>query len=107
MEHEGRERDDNYKADGYQRIGKRQRQTRQNEQPEHSTQTVCAQAADDIGIKHGRQKQVAQLARTVPVVFMTYDILEDQGEDIRALPLEERRARLEVRVRLKPGSTTL
>ena len=34
----------------------------------------------------GRQKQVAQLARTVPVVFMTYDMLEDDGEDIRGLP---------------------
>ena len=38
----------------------------------------------------GRQKQVAQLARTVPVVFMTYDILEDRGEDIRGLPQAER-----------------
>jgi DNA ligase-1 len=60
----------------------------------------------------GRQKQVAQLARTVPVVFMTYDILEDGGEDIRALPLGERRRRLEERagadseeVRLKPDAT--
>ena len=52
----------------------------------------------------GRQKQVAQLARTVPVVFMTYDILEDHGEDIRGLPQVERRARLEVR--LKPDTTT-
>ena len=32
----------------------------------------------------GRQKQVAQLVRDVPVVFMTYDILEDDGDDIRA-----------------------
>ena len=31
----------------------------------------------------GRQKQVAQMVRTVPVVFMTYDLLEDHGEDIR------------------------
>jgi DNA ligase 1 len=46
----------------------------------------------------GRQKQVAQLARTVPVVFMTYDILEDGGEDIRSLPLDERRQRLESRL---------
>ncbi len=46
----------------------------------------------------GRQKQVAQLARTVPVVFMTYDILEDHGEDIRGLPQAERRERLEVRL---------
>jgi DNA ligase-1 len=43
----------------------------------------------------GRQQQVAQLARAVPVVFMTYDILETEGVDIRALPLAERRARLE------------
>ena len=42
----------------------------------------------------GRQKQVAQMARLVPVVFMTYDILEQDGADIRALPLRERRARL-------------
>ena len=63
----------------------------------------------------GRQKQVAQLARAVPVVFMTYDILEDEGIDIRGLPQVERRARLEGRlkpamteeqVRLKPDATT-
>ena len=42
----------------------------------------------------GRQKQVAQMAKVVPVVFMTYDILEERGEDIRSLPLAERRARL-------------
>jgi DNA ligase-1 len=51
----------------------------------------------------GRQKQVAQLVRTVPVVFMTYDLLEDHGEDIRAKPLAERRALMEVR--LKPDTT--
>jgi DNA ligase-1 len=44
----------------------------------------------------GRQKQVALLARTVPVVFMIYDILEDGGEDIRAQPQDERRQRLEL-----------
>jgi DNA ligase-1 len=42
----------------------------------------------------GRQKQVAQMARAVPVVFMTYDILEDGGGDIREQPLSARRARL-------------
>jgi len=42
----------------------------------------------------GRQKQVAQMARAVPVVFMTYDILEDSGVDIREQPLSARRARL-------------
>ena len=42
----------------------------------------------------GRQKQVAQMARAVPVVFMTYDLLEAHGEDLRHLPLLDRRARL-------------
>jgi DNA ligase-1 len=54
----------------------------------------------------GRQKQVAQLARTVPVVFMTYDILEDLGEDIRGLAQAERRARLEVRLQPETSTTT-
>ena len=55
----------------------------------------------------GRQKQVARLARAVPVVFMTYDILEDRGEDIRPLPLDERRQRLERQleeIRLEPDA---
>ena len=59
----------------------------------------------------GRQKEVAQMARAVPVVFMTYDILEDAGEDVRALPLVERRARLlrllEPHSGTSPASTVL
>ena len=43
----------------------------------------------------GRQKQVAQMSRAVPVVFMAYDLLEHGGEDIRQRPLSERRRRLE------------
>jgi DNA ligase-1 len=43
----------------------------------------------------GRQKQVAQMSRAVPVVFMAYDVLEAGGQDIRQLPLDERRQRLE------------
>jgi DNA ligase-1 len=42
----------------------------------------------------GRQKQVAQLVRAVPVVFMAYDILEDGGADIRERSLRARRDRL-------------
>jgi DNA ligase 1 len=41
-----------------------------------------------------RQKQLAQIMRAVPVVFMTYDILELNGSDVRDLPLETRRAAL-------------
>lgn len=43
----------------------------------------------------GRQKQVAQMARAVPVVFMTYDMLEEDGKDIRGEMQQERRRRLE------------
>ena len=43
----------------------------------------------------GRQKQVAQMSRAVPVVFMAYDILEHEGADIRHRAIGERRALLE------------
>ena len=46
----------------------------------------------------GRQKQVAQMARAVPVVFMTYDILEDEAVDVRNRPLADRRPRLQARL---------
>ncbi len=42
----------------------------------------------------GRQKQVAQVMRAVPVVFVAYDILERDGLDIRQRPLSQRRAML-------------
>jgi DNA ligase-1 len=42
----------------------------------------------------GRHKQVAQMVRAVPVVFMAYDILEHGGRDIRDTPLHVRRERL-------------
>jgi DNA ligase 1 len=43
----------------------------------------------------GRQKLVAQMVHAVPVVFMTYDILESGGRDVRDAPLFERREMLE------------
>lgn len=42
----------------------------------------------------GRQKQIAQVMRTVPVVFVGYDALEREGIDIRPQPLAIRRAAL-------------
>ena len=39
----------------------------------------------------GRQKQVAQVMRAVPVVFVVYDVLERDGVDVRSAPLAERR----------------
>jgi DNA ligase-1 len=46
----------------------------------------------------GRQKQVAQMVRAVPVVFMAYDLLENEGVDVRERPLEQRRQLLEALV---------
>jgi DNA ligase-1 len=43
----------------------------------------------------GRRLHVQRAARHVPVVFMAYDLLEHEGADVRALPLLERRARLD------------
>lgn len=43
----------------------------------------------------GRKRVGRQLRREVPVQLLAYDLLEAAGEDIRGLPLAERRARLE------------
>ena len=40
----------------------------------------------------GRERQLSRAARDVPVVFMAYDVLEHQGEDIRERALHQRRA---------------
>ena len=53
----------------------------------------------------GRQKQVAQMIRAVPVVFMAYDVLEEAGLDARDRPLEDRRQALEQH--LAPGAGVL
>ena len=42
----------------------------------------------------GRQRQLAQIMRAVPVVFMAYDLLEHGGRDIRSEPLDTRRPAL-------------
>jgi DNA ligase-1 len=48
----------------------------------------------DLQRRIGRQKKVSEIAGDVPVVFVAYDLLEEHGTDIRALPMRERRARL-------------
>jgi len=52
----------------------------------------------------GRQKLVAQMVRAVPVVFMTYDVLEAEGVDVRPRPQSERRALLEALLEAHGGS---
>lgn len=43
----------------------------------------------------GRKKLTADILQSVPVRFLAYDLLEEDYVDIRALPLRERRQRLE------------
>jgi DNA ligase-1 len=44
----------------------------------------------------GRKRPPAALLARLPVVFLAYDLLEEQGCDLRSLSLRERRARLQV-----------
>ncbi len=50
----------------------------------------------------GRKKVGPSLLKKVPVIFMAYDLLESGGEDIRQLPLNERRKKLEMVVAEAP-----
>jgi len=43
----------------------------------------------------GRQKLTPRILAEAPVVFMAFDLLEEEGRDVRDLPLSERRRRLE------------
>lgn len=43
----------------------------------------------------GRKRVDARILREAPVIFMAYDVLEWQGEDLRAKSLRERRSKLE------------
>jgi DNA ligase-1 len=55
----------------------------------------------------GRKNLTKKILAEAPVSFMAYDLLEQDGQDVRALPQRERRARLEAllagtRFRLSP-----
>jgi DNA ligase-1 len=49
----------------------------------------------DLQHRIGRKRVTDSLRKETPVAFMAYDLLEENGEDIREKPLSERRARLE------------
>ena len=56
----------------------------------------------DLQQRIGRQRRVSEIAAGIPVVFLAYDVLEDEGRDIRAKTMQERRARLVDLVRVDP-----
>jgi DNA ligase-1 len=56
----------------------------------------------DLQQRIGRKKLSAAILKSVPVRFLSYDLLEQDYEDVRLLPLRERRARLEALVATAP-----
>ncbi len=55
----------------------------------------------------GRQKQVAQMVRAVPVVFMAYDLLEVEERDVRGEPLTWRRQALDALLSSSPDDAVM
>ncbi|MEO1053823.1 MAG: ATP-dependent DNA ligase [Bacteroidota bacterium] len=55
----------------------------------------------------GRKNVTKKILETAPLVFMVYDVLEWQGQDIRHRPMRERRATLEKLVRDHDSNGTL
>ena len=49
----------------------------------------------DLQKRIGRKALPPKILRELPVVLMAYDLLEEDGQDLRALPQHERRARLD------------
>ncbi len=50
----------------------------------------------------GRTRLTARVRAEAPVALLAFDLLEDAGEDLRAAPLEVRRARLDARLAALP-----
>jgi DNA ligase-1 len=61
----------------------------------------------DLQQRIGRKKLSASILQDVPVRFLAYDLLEQDSSDIRALPLHERRARLETLLKGAPSVLSL
>ncbi|MEJ0036928.1 MAG: ATP-dependent DNA ligase [Gammaproteobacteria bacterium] len=61
----------------------------------------------DLQQRIGRKKLSANILQSVPVRFLAYDLLEQDGVDIRELPMHERRARLETLLKGAPSVLSL
>jgi DNA ligase-1 len=61
----------------------------------------------DLQQRIGRKKLSANILQSVPVRFLAYDLLEENGVDIRDAPMHERRARLEALLKGAPAVLSL
>jgi DNA ligase 1 len=55
----------------------------------------------------GRKKITSSILKQIPVIFLAYDLLEWQGEDIRLKPFEQRRQQLEYLIQKLPSQNIL
>jgi DNA ligase 1 len=61
----------------------------------------------DLQQRIGRKKLSTNILQSVPVRFLAYDLLEENGVDIREIPMHERRARLEALLKGAPAVLSL
>jgi DNA ligase-1 len=61
----------------------------------------------DLQQRIGRKKLSANILKDVPVRFLAYDLVEQDGADIRDLPMHERRSRLETLLKGAPSVLSL
>jgi DNA ligase 1 len=61
----------------------------------------------DLQQRIGRKSLTPKILQSVPARFLAYDLLEENGADIRQVPLHERRARLEALVKGAPPVLSL
>ncbi len=61
----------------------------------------------DLQKRIGRKTLSPKILRELPVVLMAYDLLEEGGEDLRALPQHARRARLDALIAVANHPTLL
>jgi DNA ligase-1 len=61
----------------------------------------------DLQQRIGRKKLSASILQSVPVHFLAYDLMEQDGVDVRELPMHERRARLEALMKGAPSLLSL
>ena len=61
----------------------------------------------DLQQRIGRKKLSANILQAVPVRFLAYDLLEQDGADIRDVPMHARRERLETLLKGAPSTLSL
>ena len=62
---------------------------------------------NDLQKRIGRKTVPKKLLKDAPVILLAYDLLEESGEDLRALPFADRRARLDTLLGALPATAPI